>query len=105
MTFTCQLLLTTSTQDDTVDEEDLEDDEGAQDETELWEVTHVSDQELEATEDESVDFLVELLCPMGWPQVNDNETEKDFFCLLWIDQARAKDKTYIWVSVRWKTKN
>ena len=24
-------------------------------------------------------------------------------CLLWIDKARAKDKTYIWVSVRWKT--
>ncbi len=22
-----------------------------------------------------------------------------FFCLLWIDKARAKDKTYIWVSV------
>ena len=30
-------------------------------------------------------------------------------CLLWIDEARgyprAKDKTYIWVSVWWKTKN
>ena len=25
--------------------------------------------------------------------------------LLWIDKARAKEKTYIWVSVRWKTKN
>ena len=25
--------------------------------------------------------------------------------LLLIDKARAKDKTYIWVSVRWKTKN
>ena len=24
--------------------------------------------------------------------------------LLWIDEARVKDKTYIWVSVRWKTK-
>ncbi len=26
-------------------------------------------------------------------------------CLLWIDKARVQDKTYIWVSVRWKTKN
>jgi hypothetical protein len=26
-------------------------------------------------------------------------------CLLWVDKARAKDKTYIWVSVWWKTKN
>ncbi len=25
-------------------------------------------------------------------------------CLLLIDKARAKDKTYIWLSVRWKTK-
>ncbi len=28
-----------------------------------------------------------------------------FICLLLIDKTRAKDKTYIWVSVRWKTKN
>ncbi len=26
-------------------------------------------------------------------------------CLIWIKKARAKDKTYIWVSVRWKSKN
>ena len=25
-------------------------------------------------------------------------------CLLWVDKTRAKDKAYIWVSVRWKTK-
>ncbi len=25
-------------------------------------------------------------------------------CLLLIEKARAKDKTYIWLSVRWKTK-
>jgi hypothetical protein len=28
----------------------------------------------------------------------------DIFCSLLIDEARAKDKTYTWVSVRWKTK-
>ncbi len=26
-------------------------------------------------------------------------------CLLWIDEVKAKDKTYIWVSVWWKTTN
>ncbi len=26
-------------------------------------------------------------------------------CLLWIKKERVKDKTYTWVSVRWKTKN
>jgi hypothetical protein len=25
-------------------------------------------------------------------------------CLLWINKARVKDKTYIWLSARWKTK-
>ncbi len=30
---------------------------------------------------------------------------KDNCCLLWIKKARDKDKTYIWVSVWWKTKN
>ena len=27
-----------------------------------------------------------------------------FFCLLWINNAKAKQKTYTWVSVWWKTK-
>ena len=53
------------TQDDTSDEEDLEDDEGVQDEGEIWEVTHVSEQELETTEGEGVDFLAELLELVG----------------------------------------
>ena len=45
----------------TVDEEDLEDNEGVQDEREIWEVTHVCEQELETTEGEGVDLLSELL--------------------------------------------
>jgi hypothetical protein len=28
-----------------------------------------------------------------------------YCCLLWIDKVRPTEKTYIWVSVRWKTKN
>ena len=53
------------TQDDTVDEEDLKDDEGVQDEREIWEVTHVSEQDLETTEGEGVDLLSELLDLVG----------------------------------------
>jgi hypothetical protein len=32
----------------------------------------------------------------------DNVSES---CLLWIKKVRVKDKTYVWVSVWWKTKN
>ncbi len=57
------------------------DDEGVQDDREIWEVTHVSEEELETTEGEGVDFLPELLELTWWPQVNDKETEKD---LSWL---------------------
>jgi hypothetical protein len=30
---------------------------------------------------------------------------KKFCCLLWIEKARAKEKTYKWRSVRWETKS
>ena len=41
------------TEDDTTDEEDLEDDKGVHwDEREIWEVTHVSEQELETRKEE-----------------------------------------------------
>jgi hypothetical protein len=39
----------------------MEDDEGVQDEREIWEVTHVSEQDLETTEGEGVDLLVEYV--------------------------------------------
>jgi len=44
---------------------------------EIWEVTHVSEEELETTEGGGVDFLAEILELVGWPQVNDEQTEKD----------------------------
>ena len=53
------------------------DDEGFQDDREIWEVTHVREEDLETTESEGVDFLSELLELVGWSQVNDEETEKD----------------------------
>jgi hypothetical protein len=48
-------------QDESVDEEDMVDAEGFQDEREIWEVTHVREEDLETTEGEGVDFLAELL--------------------------------------------
>jgi hypothetical protein len=66
------------TQDESVDEDYMVDDEGVQEEREIWEVTHVSLQELETTESEVVDFLSEPLELAGWSQVNDmKEKEKD----------------------------
>jgi hypothetical protein len=64
-------------QDESVDGEDMLDDEGFQDERENWEVTHVCEEDLETTEGEGVDFLAELLEMTGWSQVNDEETEKE----------------------------
>ena len=60
-----------------VDEEDMVDDEGVEEEREIWEVTHVSEKDLETTEGKGVDFLAELLELEGWSQVNDKETEKE----------------------------
>jgi hypothetical protein len=48
------------TQDESVDQEDMTDDDGFQDDREIWEVTHVSEEDLETTEREGVDFLDEL---------------------------------------------
>ena len=50
---------------------------GFQDERDIWEVPHVSEEDLETTEREGVDFLDELLDLTGWSQVNDEETLKD----------------------------
>ena len=56
------------TQDESVDEEDMVDDDGFQTDREIWEVTHVHEQDLETTEGEGVDFLAELLELSGWTQ-------------------------------------
>ncbi len=64
-------------QDESVDEEDMVDTGGFQDERQIWEVTHVCEEDLKTTEGEGVDFLAELLELSGWTQVNDEETEQD----------------------------
>ena len=49
------------TQDESVDGEGMVDDDGFPDDREVWEVTHVCEEDLETTEGEDVDFLGELL--------------------------------------------
>jgi hypothetical protein len=53
------------------------DDDGFQDDKDVWEVTHVCEKDLETTEGEGVDFLDELLDLTGWSQVDDEETQRD----------------------------
>ncbi len=53
------------------------DDDGFPDDREVWEVTHVCEEDLETAEGEGVDFLSELLELVGWGQVDDEETENN----------------------------
>jgi hypothetical protein len=49
------------TQDESVDGEGMVDDDSFTDDRDVWEVTHVREEDLETTEGEGVDFLAELL--------------------------------------------
>ncbi len=42
------------------------------------------------------------LCPVNRSQ---EARKQHFCCILWIEKARATDKTYEWGSVRWETKS
>ena len=72
-----QLALIRVPPEQSVDGQGMVDDESFPDDREVWEVTHVSEQDLETTVVEGVDSLAELLELTGCPQVNDKETEKD----------------------------
>ena len=67
-----------SPQEELGDGEGMVDDDCFPDDREVWEVTHVCEEDLETAEGEGVDFLAELLELVGWGQVDDEETEKDF---------------------------
>jgi len=45
---------------------------------EIWEVTRVSEEEVDTTEGEGVDFLTDLLELAGCPQVNDEEGYRNY---------------------------
>jgi hypothetical protein len=51
--------------DESVDGEDMIDDDGFPDDREVWEVTHVCEKDLETTEGEGVDYLSELFDLVG----------------------------------------
>ena len=67
-----------NSQEESGDGEGMVDDDCFPDDREVWEVTHVREEDVETTEGEGVDFLPELLELVGWGQVDDEETEKDF---------------------------
>ena len=67
-----------SPQEESDDGEGMVDDDCFPDDREVWEVTHVREEDVETTEGEGVDFLGELLEVVGWGQVDDEETETDF---------------------------
>jgi hypothetical protein len=66
-----------SPQEELGDGEGMVDDDFFPDDREVWELTHVREEDVETTEGEGVDFLTELLDLEGCPQVNDEQTEKD----------------------------
>ncbi len=52
--------------DDSTGQEAQEDDEGAADEREIWQVTDVTEEDFETTEGESVDSYDKLMTMVGW---------------------------------------
>ena len=66
-----------SPQEELGDAEGMVDDDCFPDDREVWEVTHVREEDVETTEGEGVDFLGELLDLSGWTLVDDDETEPE----------------------------
>jgi hypothetical protein len=58
------------------EQEDTEDDDGARDEREIWEVAHVTEEDFETNEGEVEDLCDKLMEVAGW-KVTDNENEND----------------------------
>jgi hypothetical protein len=57
------------------------DDDYFPDDREVWEVTHVREEDVETTECEGVDFLTELLDLSGWTLVDDETRRRRRTCL------------------------
>ena len=53
-------------ENDAGEEEDKQDDEGAADERDIWEVAHVTEQDFETTEGEAEDLYDKLMAMAGW---------------------------------------
>jgi hypothetical protein len=66
-----------SPQEESGDGEGMVDDDCFLDDSEVWEGTHVREEDVETTEGEGVDFLCELLDLSGWTLLDDEDSEKD----------------------------
>jgi hypothetical protein len=53
-------------ENDAGEEQDKQDDEGAADERDIWEVAHVTEQDFETTEGEAEDLYDKLMAMAGW---------------------------------------
>ncbi len=53
----------------------------------------------------SIVVCVTMVIVVPWCDVSNPHRNNRICCLLWIKKARSKDKTDVWVSVRWKTKD
>ena len=60
--------VTTILENDAGEEQDKQDDEGVPDERDIWEVTHVTEQDFETTEGETEDLHDKLMAMAGWTQ-------------------------------------
>jgi hypothetical protein len=64
--------------EESTEEEDQEDDEITVDESEIWQVTDVTEKDVETTEGEAVDLYDKLMEMSGWKvTVTDKEKEND----------------------------
>ena len=78
------------------EEEDREDDEGAGDERDIWEVAHVTEEDFEATEGKSEDLYDKLMEMTGW-KVTDKEKENVFS--EWLDLSLVGNVTLVFLFV------
>ena len=77
-TVTVSILL----EEESGEEEDKEDDEDTTDEREIWQVTDVTEEDLETTEGESVDLYDKLFELVGWTVVDkDKENDLTWFLI------------------------
>ena len=58
--------VSTILENDAGEKQDKQDDEGAADERDIWEVAHVTEQDFETTEGEEEDLYDKLMAMAGW---------------------------------------
>jgi hypothetical protein len=72
-------------ENDAGEEQDNQDDEGATDERDIWEVAHVTEQDFETTEGETEDLYDKLMSMTGWTPTVPKSWEREWLDLILID--------------------